>query len=1372
MNLLQNKTLGLLSCFFLFSWVVSAQDVRFQKLTINEGLSQNVVFSITQDSDGFMWFATKDGLNRYDGYTFTIYQHSPSDKNSLASNYITTLFNDRNGTLWIGTENGVLHNYNKKTNNFQRIYLPLAHAMSKNTAEITNITQDKNATIWVGTKSNGIFKIPFDEEHYKLNQITQIYKNPKSNFNLSDNNISKLHVDDSGMLWIATANGLTRMHMKNEAMATFYFEVQHKSTFGLDKDFGIGSIAEADKNKLWLGTRSGLVLFNTLDFSYEFYPHHLNIFRYGWGNIKEIVEDKKGNLWLATAAELMRFDKTTKKYESFKNDPLLPESLNYNSISSLFIDHSNMLWVGTTGMGINYYDPKANRFGKLNRKDFLNSRIPGFSIRSIVEENDRYVWIGAEVLYRWDRKTNQLKTFESSSKNLKHFGNTSVSSLLKSKDNALWIGSTEGLFRYNPKTEETVLFANDPNNPNSLPKKGASFIFESQNGTIWVITENHLSKIIDRNKGIFKNYTIKNNSAENFIVQSFIYEDENNILWIASKNGMMAFNPVKESFHTYLNNPENEKSLSNNNVNVICPDPYHPSRFLWIGTTGGLNLFDKKHQTFTHFSQKDGLPNNVVYGILPDSQNFLWLSTNKGISKFNPKDKTFRNYDVHDGLQSNEFNTGAFYKSAKGELFFGGISGVNYFFPEQIQDNPYLPSVAITGIKIYSENKSKKDYTETREIHSIYEEKLQFSHRDNILIFEFAALDFSAIAKNKFAYQLENFNDNWIYIDKSRSATFTNLPPGNYTFKVKGSNNDGVWNQKVTTVSFQVLPHWSGTWWAYLGYFLILLAVLYRIRNYEMKRLKWKAKIEKDKNENETLRNLDQLKTRFFTNISHEFRTPLTLIRGNIEQLMEDHNASKIKNQLHQIDQNTQQLLKLINQLLDISKLEAGATQLNSKTYNIVPFIEHLVYSLEAVCQNRGITLSFTTESQTIHINYDEEKMEKVILNLLSNALKFTNDNGTIVVSVTTNNNTVYITVKDDGVGIEPTALPFIFNRFYQADNSDTKPFAGTGIGLTLVKELIELHKGKVHVIRNEDSNNDKGTTFIIELPIGIVVDIPLKQPIKKEMIFHDAVPDLKVAAIKNAKEVPKKIIVLVDDNPHIRLFLKQQLKDKYKIIEAENDKKGILKSQKHIPDLIIADIMMPEMDGYTMVEQLRNDELTSHIPIILLTGKATLDDKLKGLEYGVDAYLTKPFNSKELKITMANLMDQREQLRLKFQKSFKVEKSQVAVSSVDQLFLEKTIHYIKDNMDNANFSVELLAQKMCLSPSQLHQKMVALLDQAPGQLIRSIRLEHSADLLIQNAGNIAEICYQTGFSDQTYFSRAFKNQFGCSPSSYKKTVK
>ena len=1371
MNLLIKKIAILLIVWNIFPLKSLAQDIRFKHLTINDRLSQNLVLSISQDKEGFLWFGTKDGLNKYDGYQFTVFQNEPNNPNSISSNYISELFTDKNGKLWIGTEDGIANIYNAETQSFQRIQLPLTQSKSKNSEAISSIAQDKEGNIWIGTIGNGVFRIPFLNQLYKSNEIKQYHLDKSGKYPLCSNTLKKILIDDEGIIWIGTDKGLNRIDPKTEQISSFYFDIKHPNAPGSDSDFSISAISKGDNNNLWLGTRSGLVKFNTLDNSFKVFSHHLNIFRYGWGEINEIVQDKQGVLWLATPGELMRFNTKNLKYKSVKNDPLKPESISYNSISSLFLDRTNILWIGTSGMGVDYYDPKANRFGLLKRKIATNSRVTGFSIRSVLEESERYVWISADVLYRWDRKTGDLRSFETSSTNLNAFGNTSVWSMIKSEDGKLWFASTEGLFVYNPKNENTQQFKYDPKNPIGIPHKGVSCVFEDKNGIIWIVTENFLSKMTNREVGIFKHYKLFANPKNNFTNRCVIYEDNKNQLWLGTKNGLLVFDKNKELFYGYQNNPEIPNSLSNNQVNTIFPDPLKPESFLWIGTSGGLNLFDISKQSFSHFTQKNGLPNNMIYGISSDSQDNLWLSTNKGISKYHLKTKKFRNYDVEDGLQSNEFNTGAVFKGSKGELFFGGINGLNYFYPDQINDNPFQPSIGITGIKVYSQSKKKNEGAEINNLRINLNEKITFTPHDEIIIFEFAALDFSSPSKNKYAYRLENFNENWIYLDNARTATFTHLPSGNYILKVKGSNNDGVWNEEGISIPFKVLPHWSGTWTAITLYLLLFILLLYFIRRYEMKRIKMKNDLELEQKEYHTLKVLDQLKSRFFANISHEFRTPLTLISGYAENLMEALPTNYIKKQAEGINQNAKTLLKLINELLDISKLEAGKMTLKLSQQNMVLFLKNLFFSVESFSEKRHISLNFVSDETDIQAVFDEEKMEKIIMNILSNALKFTPENGEITLTIQQNKNEcLTICICDTGIGIKEEAISNIFDRFYQVDNSDTRLYEGSGIGLALVKELVELHEGTIKVFRNEALNGQKGTTFSIEIPVGAISEI-----MNESVIEIKTLTPLGFKQNQNNKlQIPeinfdKKIIVLVEDNVAIRTFIKNILQPTYKVIEASNGEEGFEQAKKSIPDVIITDVMMPKLDGISMVHLLRNEEKTSHIPIVILTGKAAQEDRLAGLETGIEAYLTKPFSVKELQIIINNLIQQREQLLKKYQNKFVVASDEIPLASVDQQFLEKAIQHIKDHIENTSFGVEQLADKMCLSPSQLHRKLQALIDQAPGQLIRNIRLQRAADLIKKNAGTLADICFQTGFSDQTYFSRAFKNQFGCSPSAYKK---
>jgi len=1262
----------------------------------------------------------------------------------------------------------VVNRYIKSSDSFERVSLPLNNALSKNTNEIKVISEDTDGAIWIGTGDNGLFKVPVSNNQVQHNAIKQYYQDQNQKSYLSNNIIRGLYADEKGFLWIATKEGLNRMDINRENFTSFYFDIKHPDAKATPSDLAVTAIYPAGDGYLWLGTLSGLVRFNTNDFSYEVFPHHYNIYRYGWGEITKIVKDNKDNLWLASMGELMSFNTKTNTYTYYKNDPLVPESLIYNSVSGLFIDRSNIVWVGTTGMGISYYDPKTHLFSLIKRQADQNSRINGFSVLAIAEENDRYIWISAGVLYRWDRKKNILKSFETDSNLLNAFGNTNAWSIIKSRDGNLWFATTEGLFVLNLGSGKTRQYKFNKNDPEGITQKGVSNIYEDKNGFLWIVTENYLSKMTNREKGIFKHFQYLRAPAYQLYVRPVIYEDGDNKIWLGTNDGLLVFDQEKESFFTYKNQPEDFYSLSNNHVKTICPDPEKPDRFLWIGTAGGLNLFDKSEGKFTHFTEKDGLPNNVVYGILTDNLNNLWMSTNKGISKFNPKERTFRNFDVNDGLQSNGFNTGAYFKSENGELFFGGISGLNHFFPDQIKDNPFLPPVVLTGIKVYDKHQNGEAQTSFSKISFFDKETLRFTRNENIITFEFAALDFSTPAKNQYAYKLENFNEDWIYINNARSATFTNLPPGKYVFRAKASNNDGVWNEAGIAVPIEVLPLWTGTWWAYFLYFLLLLILLYLIRKYELKRFNIKNQLERERIEIETLRSLDRIKSRFFTNISHEFRTPLTLISGEAEGLLENLEAEHPRRQIRSIDKNARRLLQLINQLLDVSKLEVGKMELHPLQNNIVLFLKNLFYSVEDYANKKNISLLFSSEYENIQALFDPEKMEKIITNLLYNAMKFTPENGTISLQVEQKDpKTLKISLSDTGIGISEKDLPFIFDRFYQVDNSDTRAYEGTGIGLALAKELVTLHTGNITATNNP---NSPGATFIIELPIGNITETQVAVEIPEAIKPFNA----PVAKTNGHKVIPliepdKKIILIVEDNPDIRQFIKEQLDLNYEVIEAADGENGIELAQKFIPDLIITDVMMPKMDGFSMVKYLKENEKSSHIPIIMLTGKTSYEDKIEGLETGVDTFLTKPFSPKEIRIRISNLIEQREKLRAKYKNAFSITPNEVPGNSIDKEFLEKTIHLIKINLDNATFSVEELADKMCLSSSQLHRKLQALVDQAPGQLLRNMRLQKAAELLKLKAGSIADICYQTGFNDQAYFSRAFKKQFGCSPTAFKK---
>jgi signal transduction histidine kinase/ligand-binding sensor domain-containing protein/DNA-binding response OmpR family regulator len=1337
----------LASAFFLALHSLSAQEVNFRKLTIEDGLSQNAVSAILQDSRGFMWFGAKDGLNQYDGYSFTIFRHDPFDPETIAGNDIAKLFEDAHGGLWIGLRSGGLCYYRRETGKFLRISLPRTQGMPD--FEVSALAGSDGKTLWVGSQGNGLLRLTYHPDSLPKCRIDQFVHDPENQGSLISNKVGALLTDSNDRVWVGTDQGLSVFDAQKGYFQNSVFDLKNPARPANPYDRQINSVFKDRNGTFWLGTPNGLLRYDPSTGDHALYPHRYEVFRYGWGVILKIAEDEAGHFWLASLAGLMKFEPRTGRYTYFQHDPENPKSVSYNSISSLCIDRAGIVWVGTSGLGLNLYDPKAGRFQTLSRKERPGSRIAGFSVRSILEDDAGSLWISAGVLYRWDRKTGDLKSFETHSNFPDDFGNTDFFSMIQDADGFIWAAGARGLFKYHPGSGKVVHFKNIPDNPTGIPEFEMLAVLEDAQGEIWVLGKHTLSRVIDREKGVFETFSYFPETAADRNDRAALFQAPDGYLWLGTAVGLFRFDPRSRTFRHFQHDPSQFQSLSSSHIKCIAADPEKPRQYLWIGTTGGLNRLDLKEMTFTHFMTRDGLPNEVVYGILPDEKGQLWLSTNKGLSRFDPRAGTFRNFDVKDGLQSNEFNTGAFHLGKGGEIFFGGIKGLNYFFPDDIRDNPFLPPLAITRLKILDQP-------------AAISERITLTHRDNILSFEFAALDFSAPEKNQYAFMMEGFNKDWTYAGHDRAATYTNLPPGSYVFRVKASNNDGIWNEEGIAVNLTVLPPWWRTWWAYLIYVALLALTLFGIRKYEINRFKLRNQLKLERVESESLRKLDELKSRFFANISHEFRTPLTLIQGQLETVIAEEDQPKQKVKLESAAYNASRLLELINQLLDLSRLDAGKMELDLKTYDLVSFLKKLLNAFETQAESMRIALEFEAGEDDIPAFFDFEKMEKVFVNLIGNALKFSKPGGAIRISAgLLDDQTVEIRVKDEGIGIPAEQLPHIFDRFYQADDSDTRKYEGSGIGLAIVHEYVRLHGGAVKVSSSKVPGAS-GTEFVVELPRG---EGETFDTVPQAQAGPAAPPSSLPAAKENAGS--REIVLVVEDNPEVQAFIREQLEAHYQVMVAANGREGIAASRQEIPDLIITDLMMPEMDGYAFSRQIKNDERTSHIPIIMLTAKAGLEHKIEGLETGIEAYITKPFSVRELLVQVRTLIRERKKLRRRFASATIIKPSEVSVVPADQAFLEKALRIVEDNLGDELFRVEALAEGMHLSASQLNRKLNALVGQSGGKFIQSLRLQRAADLLRQKAGTVSEIGYQVGFSDQAYFARAFKKQFGCSPSEY-----
>jgi signal transduction histidine kinase/AraC-like DNA-binding protein len=940
------------------------------------------------------------------------------------------------------------------------------------------------------------------------------------------------------------------------------------------------------------------------------------------------------------------------------------------------------------------------------------------------------------------------------------------------------------LNRFDTENNKFTIYEHDPNNPRSLSHNGVFALHIDRAGNFWIGTiGGGLNKLIlnenEKIPPVFLHYKHTPNDphsigGNNVLV---IYEDEDEFLWVGT-DGLDKFDKRNEKFFRYQHDPSNPNSLSNNLVSTIYQDK---NGVLWIGTEGGgLNKLvpgdnEESPPTFIHYQEIDGLANDIIYGILEDNHHNLWLNTKNGLSKFNPDEvddkgivlpSAFKNYYVQDGFQDNEFMA-SYFKNSRGEMFFGGINGFNAFYPDSLKENLTIPAVVITDFKVLNED-YKLD-TSITEINQIV-----LSYNENFLSFDFAVLDYTVPEKNNYAYKLDGLDNDWNYVDNRNFAHYTNLSSGEYVFMVKGSNNDGVWNEEGVSIKIIILPPWWKTWWAYLSYAIFFIFALFWIRRYEMNRISYKNQGKIDKAVLKEKEETEKIKSRFFANISHEFRTPLTLIFGPAKDIMDKTNDLKTKENAGIINRNAGRLYGLVNQLLDLSKLEAGRMTLETSEQNIISLLKGLVLSFTSLAERKRITLKFNTIEENLNVYIDKEKIVRIVNNLLSNAFKFTPEGGRIDFTVGKMIKELELRISDSGIGIPKERIDNIFDRFYQVDGSHSRESEGSGLGLALTKELVELHKGKIKV----ESTEGEGSTFTILLPLGKehlkpneIVQKEIREETTKTIEEEDLNPEIEKskgkADIDVLLETGKPILLIVEDNLDVRNYIVSHLEDDYGIQEAIDGEDGFTKSIEQIPDLIVSDVMMPKMDGFQFCAKIKTDERTSHIPVILLTAKASGESKIEGLETGADDYIMKPFDAKELKVRIKNLIDQRKKLREHFLQEGIFNLDNKNIISVDKKFLEKAVKIINEHLSDSLFGVESFASKIALSRVTLHKKLIALIGEPPGNLIKRIRLSKAAKLIENKTGNISEIALEVGFNNPAYFSECFKKQFGVTPSQY-----
>ncbi|MEZ5043254.1 MAG: two-component regulator propeller domain-containing protein [Saprospiraceae bacterium] len=1356
------RYLLIFSFLLVWPWSLQAQTdytpgirydltLRFEAIGSEHGLPHKTIHALFQDHMGFIWLGTPIGLVKYDGYQFQTFKYQTSDS--------------------------------------------IAHLEGRSRIHVSSIAEDPNGDLWVGCR----FEHPdqpvlfrFDREKEVL--IPQLFDQQK-NTTIIRENIQKIQIG-AGFIWIL-ANRLNRLPipLSDETEKA----VDEKDLVSFDKS-AIINIYKDSREQLWFPGQNGIYRWITEPDSLQFYPIPLppEIQKPARNVMYNILETRGGKLLIFPVypGYLLRFDPIDGSYETVKKEGLVfkrhllqmsPEQLWFGKhegrggmhifdlenfkisqvdiqvdghlffptarIHSFLKDDTGNVWVGTQDGPLLKYEPQRNNFHWLHFEAEHSNTLPHNSISAVKQDQKGNYWITSfgGGLSRWDRQKNTFTHFRAQPDRFKGPLSDFLLGLEITPDGKTWFGEGFSAGSYDPASGQ--------------------FKHYEESGTVWTVYGDSQKRIwLAKFGGGLRRY---DPGTDDFIPIGMpdpndttrtifpflggIYEDSRGDLWLGSHSpgmgGFFRFDPETEHFEVFKM-PE---------AHAFWEDR---RGYIWIGSVNGLYRFDPKNGQFKLYLEEDGLSNNAVNAIIEDEVGYIWMATDNGLSRFDPAVETFRNYFQRDGLPSNSFFEGA-YKNEEGELFFWGNFGLLYFHPDSIRENEILPRLAFTGMDLFGEpiqigenGPLQKHISLTEEIH--------LAHWQNDLTIHYAALHYKNPTKNQYQVQLVNYHDSWQGMEDQRFTNFTNLSPNSYTFRVRAANSDGVWNEEGIALRIIIYPPWYWNSWSQLLYLALTSGLILGIYRFQLNRRLTLAEASR-------LLELDELKNRLYTNITHEFRTPLTVIQGLASQIKGYEEEKK------GIQQNSNNLLTLITRLLDLSKLEAGKLELQLVHGDIIPFLRYVTESFHSYALNRKINLNFYTGEEQVNMDFDADNILQVLSNLLSNALKFTPEYGKVQVVarkiLQEKQPMLELKISDTGIGISQEELPKIFDRFFQADMSNTRRAEGTGIGLALVKEHVELMDGRIVV----ESQEGEGTSFIVVLPVR--QEAPVEDVMNTRSFaitdandtqfdhqLHGALPHRMANEGETSAELP--LLLIVEDNRDVMRYLASCLQNDYQLLYARNGREGIEEAIQQVPDIIISDVMMPEVDGFELCQTLKTDERTSHIPIILLTAKADLGSRIEGLETGADAYLAKPFDKKELLVRLQKLIELRQKLQNRYRQLGLVPLAKGIRPNREDDFLKKISEAIEAHLDDEQFGVEQLCRDIGVSRIQLYRKLKALTNWSPAQLILQTRLQTARQLLFNTDLQVGEVAGQVGFKDHSHFTKLYKEAFGELPSATSKKRK
>jgi signal transduction histidine kinase/ligand-binding sensor domain-containing protein/DNA-binding response OmpR family regulator len=1383
--------LTLTMAWFMFVTGQGAAGVQLatqpvEHFTVHDGLPDNSVRAVVQDRQGFLWFGTHNGLVRYDGYAMVPYAPTSARTGEPTSLAVVSLLEDRAGDLWIGTFATGLWRLRRASGEFEQWVAEGPDDRALGGLYVAALHQDAGGTVWAALGEGLLAAVdPL------TGSVRRLRRDQGADLTgaAPDTALAAVASDRSGRLWVASeGRGLAYRDPGADRWRHFRHDPSDPGSLPADL---VADVHEDAAGRIWVATRRGLARWNpsserfTVHVPYPDQPESMANY------LVRIEHDERGWLWIGAGVGLYRFDPDSGLFLHFTHDPERDDSLLRGPVLSVLCDSAGIIWGGSWHVGLNKIDPVLLGFEVVGADPDQPGGLDYQSVLAVLEDASGVLWVGTG-----DRSgglsrggLNSRAGGESAFRQHRFPADdpvqpSAVLALCEDPQGTLWIGTDRGLWQLGRDRRQIQRPVYHGMSGAPLHDGNVSALSLGPDQELWIGTYGRGLYVLERDTGRLRHYV--HDAADSTSLPQMhpnhLYRDRRGRVWIGlDSRGIAFYDRQIDGFRSRFDpagGPTSPTTLTEDDQGR-----------LWVGAYEGLYQLDEEGWVARSITTHAGLPNDLITAILPDDAGRLWLSTGRGIVRLAPETGEFKIFDERDGLPTSEAYV-AQWRGRSGTLHLGGRRGLVSFDPASIRDSDFVPPVVITELRIADVPVlpgSGSPLDQPVELAF----SLKLPHDRNDLELSFASLHFARPERNRYRFRLRGADDDWRHSTGASRAFYTNLAPGSYTFEVLGSNADGVWNQTPASLAVRILPPWYETLWARILYVLVALGVVGLILRQVIQRERMRTALELERAEARQLQELDALRSRFFANISHEFRTPLTLLKGPLRRLEQAPDAGDGE-LFAMMSRNARRLGQLIDQLLDLSRLEAGKLPLRWRHDDVGSFLQSVASPFAGIAAERGISLSASISEEPARLWFDADILEKIVGNLLTNGLKYTPDEGTIELAVNVSADEVirpvprapastepvvelatrllHLQVTNSGSYIPAAERDRIFDRFEQLAGSDRE--RGSGIGLALVKELVDLHDGEIEL----SSDVVSGTRFRVTLPLLVSPppgheQAPAEEPHSPSEVEIGSGGSPATEGVEESAATdgtPPMTVLVVEDNDDLRSYLRRELGADYRIVEAADGKTGVDLARGEVPDLVVSDVMMPGLDGFELCQRLKEDLATSHVPVVLLTARAEIESRLEGLQHGADDYLAKPFDVRDLRARIANLIAIRRRLQARYSTQLQVaDVAAMPVTSADERFLRRCREIVDEHLDDDSFSVEAFAREVALSRAQLHRKLKALTDLAPRDFLRTQRLQRAARLLGGRYGNVTEVAYAVGFKSLSHFARSFREQFGVPPSEY-----